>query len=118
MNSNLESLKSLGANIDEAMQRFMNNESLYERMLGKFVKNAAEVEVLTYFDSGDLKTALENAHTLKGVTGNLSLTPLYKGYTEVVALLREEKPDEARKALEELLPVQDKIVDCIKSFSA
>ena len=53
-------------------------------------------------------------HTLKGVTGNLSLTPLYNAYTEITNLLREQKYDDARAALEKILPVQNDILSCIE----
>ncbi len=103
-------LRDLGVDIDEGLKRFMNNEALYERMLGKFSDAAAKQNVMECFEKGDLDGAVEKAHTLKGVTGNLSITPLYKGYTDIVALLRGGKPDEARKILEDLLPVQEKII--------
>lgn len=113
MSSLFDELKGLGVDVDEGLQRFMNNSSLYERMLGKFTDNATRLNVMQCFEEGDLENALTTAHTLKGVTGNLSITPLYKGYSEIVALLRANKPDEARKILEDLLPVQKKIIDCL-----
>ncbi len=109
----LEQLRELGVNTDEALARFMNNEDLYKRMLLKFPPNIEKLEVLPFIESGDYKTALANAHTIKGVTGNLSLTPLYTAYSEIVSLFRADKPEEAKKLLLETLPVQDKIIACI-----
>ena len=39
-------------------------------------------------DAGDLDAAFEAAHALKGVLGNLSLTPAYDKVCEITELLR------------------------------
>ncbi len=114
MSDMLNELKDLGVNVEEGVKRLMDNEALYVKMLGKFLNAVENSNVMACFESGDLDAAVSKAHNLKGVTGNLSITPLYKGYTDVVALLRAGKPDEARQALEDILPVQEKIVACIK----
>ncbi len=110
----IEELNKLGVNTNEALQRFSGNSALYERMIGKFPAAAQGLEVLKFLEEGDYATALENAHTLKGVTGNLSLTPLYKGYTEIVNLLRANDPEKAKETLLELIPVQVNIIECIE----
>lgn len=110
----IDDLKALGVNTDEALQRFMGNGALYERMLGKLTAAINDVPVMPAFEAEDYQKALENAHTLKGVTGNLSVTPLFEGYTKTVDLLRADEPLKARGVYEEMLPVQKKILDCIE----
>ena len=110
----IEELESLGVDTQEALQRFSGNSALYERMVGKFPPAAADLNVLEFFEKGDYETALSNAHTLKGVTGNLSLTPLYNAYTEIVALLRANDPEKAKSILLEIIPVQADIISCIE----
>ncbi|MCH5207833.1 MAG: hypothetical protein J1F04_03015 [Oscillospiraceae bacterium] len=112
----LTELKNLGVNIDEAMNRFMNNEGLYIKMLAKLQPNIEKLPVLSLCEAGDNEQALANAHTLKGITGNLSLTPLFNGYTRIVELFRAGKPDDAQKMLKDILPVQDEIVACINKY--
>ncbi|MCM1329134.1 MAG: hypothetical protein NC253_06795 [Ruminococcus sp.] len=114
--SKIDELRELGVNIDEALDRFMGNSALYERMLGKLTAAVRDVQVLPAFEEGDHTKALENAHALKGVTGNLSITPLYKGYTEIVDELRAGNPDKARKILDDILPVQEKVIACIEKY--
>ncbi len=111
--SMIDELQTLGVNTEEGLGRFMNKASLYERMLGKLPKAVADSETLPCFENGDLQAAEVNAHTLKGVMGNLSVTPLYEGYSEVVRLLREGDPIGARTELERILPIQEKIIACI-----
>lgn len=113
----ISELQALGVNTHEAVERFNNNSALYVKMLGKFTGAVEGLEVMPYLESGDLEKAVTNAHTLKGVTGNLSLTPLYKAYTDIVALLRANDPDKAKQILSDILPVQSDIIACIEKYN-
>lgn len=113
----LEELKDLGANIDEGLERLGGNQALYERLLGSFLKTMETHRLAADFDAGDLAGAIEKTHAIKGTSGNLSITPLYEAYTDIVALLREEKPEEAREVLVKILPVQEEIIQCIRRYS-
>ncbi len=113
----LEEMKTMGISVDEALvDRFMRNASLYERMLKKFPAMIKDLTVQPDFDGNDYTDIIEKAHAIKGATGNLSIDPLYKPYTEIVNLLREGKPEEAREVLKKVLPVQDEIVQCIEKY--
>lgn len=113
----ISELKELGANTDEGLERCMNKPEFYERLLKKVPDNFEKLEVQNFLEAGDFQTATTNAHTLKGVAGNLSLTPLFTAYTEIVNLLRADKPDEAVKVLADILPVQEQFLSCIKRYS-
>ena len=111
----LEELKNLGVNVDEGLDRVMGDNALYEMMLGMFVDSVNNNPVSPEdFSGAGLSTQIERVHTLKGVTGNLSMTPLLERYTRALGLLRAEQAAEARKEFEQLLPVQAEITDCIK----
>ena len=112
----LTELQEFDVDVQDGLKRFVNNAALYEKMLKKFPAAAEDLPVLTHFESGDMEKALANAHTLKGMTGNLSLSPLYKAYTDIVALLRANNPEEAKKLLISITPVQENIVACIKKY--
>lgn len=113
----ISELEALGVDTQDALKRFSGNGDLYKRMIGKFPASAESLEVMSFMKEGDYATAVSNAHTLKGVTGNLSITPLYTAYTEIVNSLRANEPDKAIQTLENILPVQEKIVNCIKENS-
>ena len=111
----LEELKDLGVNVNEGLDRVMGDDSLYVMMLGMFVDAVATNRIsLEEFSGSDLDGLTRKVHTLKGTTGNLSLTPLFNGYMKTLELLRGGKPAEAKAEFERMLPVQEKIVDCIK----
>lgn len=115
--SMLDELKALDVNVDEALQRFMNKAELYEKMLKKLPPMMNGKQVLEAIGAGNIDGAIETAHTMKGVLGNLSVTPLYQAYTDIVALLRSNEPDEAKKILEDSFPVEEKILACIEKYS-
>lgn len=113
----LEELKGLGVNIDEAVERFMGNVSLYERMLGTFPGMIESCSVDPDFDCNDYSEVIEKTHAIKGAAGNLSITPLYEAYTEIVSLLRSNQPEQAQTVLKEILPVQEDVIHCIKKYT-
>ena len=114
--SMVDELKELGANVDEAMQRFMNNAALYEKMLKKLPNMMKGKQVMEAIETGNIDGVIEIAHTLKGVLGNLSITPLYEAYTDIVALLRQNDMEKAKSILENSFPVEEKVAACIEKY--
>lgn len=111
----IDELRGMGLDIDEGLERVLGDASLYEMMLGMFVDSVRDNPVRAEdFDKGDLDELIKQIHTLKGVTGNLALMPLYDGYNQALTLLRAGKPKEAKAEYEKLAPVQADILDCIK----
>lgn len=113
----MEELKEKGVNIDEGVNRLMGNAGLYQKMLFKLVDLIRKSPVDLNFDANDYEKTIEEAHAIKGATGNLSVTPLYEAYTKAVNLLREGKPEEARTVLTDILPVQEDILSCIEKYA-
>ena len=111
----LDELRTLGVDVDDGLKRLMGNEKLYKRLLGSFVKMIGTQAVDPDFDESDYKEAIEKAHSIKGTAGNLSLTPIYESYSEILNLLRTDKPAEAKAVLAKVLPVQQEIISCIEN---
>lgn len=84
----VENLKKYGANTEEALQRCMNNEALYLKLVDRFLEQNAFPGLKEAIYKHDLEGAFHVAHSLKGVLGNLSLTPLFKIIYEMTELLR------------------------------
>jgi len=113
-----DELRMLGVDIDGGLKRINGNEGLYTRLLGSFVRTIKEHAVQADFDASQCEQAIEHTHAIKGTAGNLSITPIYDAYTEIVNLLRTGKPEEARELLKKTLPVQEQIVQCIEKHMA
>ena len=110
----LEELRDLGVEVDEGLERVMGDDSLYEMMLGMFLDSIRDNPVaIGDFDGNDLDTLIKRIHVLKGITGNLAITPLFDGYTESLTLLRGNQPKEAKAVFARIEPVQADIVACI-----
>ena len=87
----IESLREFGANVEEGVARCANNEAFYLRMMDILKKEQGFARLDAAVKAGNLKEGFEAAHALKGVLGNLSLTPLYEPVAEITELLRAEK---------------------------
>ena len=111
----LNELQVFGVDIQDGLKRFVNNAALYEKMLKKFPAAAKAQESLSFLEAGDVETAIAHVHTLKGMTGNLSLTPLFTAYTEILGLLRAGDNASAKALLVKTLPIQEKIIACIEN---
>lgn len=87
----LDDLVAFGANVDEGMARCMNNEAFYLRLVGSLKDEKGFDALQAAIDEGNLDAAFEAAHSLKGVLGNLSITPLYEPMNEITELLRSKE---------------------------
>ena len=111
----IEELKGLGVDVDGALDRVMGDQELYIMMLGMFLSSVEENPVCEKdFDGGDLEGLIKRVHTLKGITGNLGLTPLFDGYTKSLGLLRSGDAKGAGAVYAGLVPVQASVIECIR----
>lgn len=105
----IEALRSFGANVEEGMQRCMNNEGFYLRLVPMAVKDEGFEKLRTALGNGDLRAAFEAAHALKGVLGNLSLSPLYEKVSGITELLRAGTETDYAPLLAEILALRDEL---------
>lgn len=81
-------------NITESLARFSNFEPMYVKYLKRFVDEPTYAALQESIAAHDLKGIETNAHTLKGVAGNLGLTALFNDFNDIVQAVR--KGDEAK----------------------
>ena len=84
----IDKLNAYGANTKEGLARCMGNEALYLRLAASAAGLPDFERLSGRIGERDLKGAFEAAHALKGVLGNLSLTPLYEKVCKITELLR------------------------------
>ena len=87
----LDELIAFGADVEDGLARCMGNEELYLRLVETMKGEKGFDELQTALAADDLESAFQAAHTLKGVLGNLSLTPLYSPVAELTEHLRARK---------------------------
>ena len=84
----VEKLKNYGANVEEGLERCMNNEAFYLRMVDMALGNDGFDKLDAAVEKGEIPQIFEAAHALKGMLGNLALTPLFQPASEITELAR------------------------------
>lgn len=92
-------LEELGVDYDVTLERFLDKETFYFKILGQFVDRTDVADIEELLVCEDYEEAFRISHMLKGGTANLGLTRLY----DVIVLLTEElryAPFEQEKLME------------------
>ena len=84
----MDELRARGCDVEGALTRFLNNEAFYAKCYKKFLDDPAFSALDEALKAKDAETAFRHAHTLKGLTANMGLTPLYDIVVKIVEPLR------------------------------
>ena len=84
----IEQLQSFGANTKEGLERCLNDEGFYLGLIPSALDKSIYDGLEKAIKEHDLDAAFDAAHALKGVLGNLALTPIYEPVSEMTELLR------------------------------
>lgn len=95
-------LEMAGIRVDEALDRFMNNEGLMLKFLLRFPQDENFALLQQALEDRDTARAYTAAHTLKGVVGNLAMTELFEQVSRMVEDLRREDLEAATARMPEL----------------
>ena len=106
----IDKLRSFGADTQAGLKRCVNSESLYLMLIGKALEDTNFDKLVSAVAADDRKAAFEAAHALKGVMGNLSLTPLYDIVSAMTELLRTGQEADCSPLLGLLLRKRDELI--------
>lgn len=98
-----EVLLEMGCDMEETMERFMDDQEFYVECFRKFVEDNELERLGISIESGDSEESFTQAHCLKGTLGNLGLTPLYDQMVVLVESLREGDMVQATKQYQTLM---------------
>lgn len=93
MDKLFERLNEYGADINGAMGRFLDDVDLYKTCFKTFLADKDFSKLGEALKANDYEEAFNCAHTLKGITGNMALTPLYVQICEMLEKLRKKTYD-------------------------
>ncbi len=110
----LDVLKSLGVDTDKGLAMCMGNEALYLKLVNSVPTEKRFDDLAKAIDEGNLDAAFDAAHALKGVLGNLSLTPLYDKIAEITELLRGKADADYKGLMAELISKRDDLAEYCK----
>ncbi len=110
MNRVIEALRSWGCDIDGAMERFDDDEELFISFLSDVINEPAVEKLGIELKNHNISAAFDCAHLIKGLLGNMGITPLYDIAVRLVEPLRHGND-------EGLLPVYNEFIAAHKIFS-
>ena len=87
-----ECYAALEGSYEEVLGR-LYSEALVKKFVGKFLADQSFQLLESTLKAGDYEEAFRAAHTLKGVTQNLSFTKLYQSSNEITEALRTKDYD-------------------------
>ena len=105
----VKDLKDFGADTEEGMARCMGNEEFYLKMIDIAMKDENLEKLGAELKENDLDAAFETAHALKGVYGNLSLTPIFTPLSEMTEKLRNRTDMDYTEIYEKALKKRDEL---------
>ncbi len=106
----INALKEYGANVQEGLERCLDDEGFYLEMVGMALDGEGFKRLSDAIESGNKTAAFEAAHALKGVLANVALTPLYEQVSEVTELLRAGKDADYPARLERILREREELL--------
>ncbi len=106
----IDSLRAWGADTNTGLNRCMNNEAFYLRLVDKGIRDEGFIRLKESVEAGDLARGFEEAHALKGVMANLALDPVTKPVTEITELLRACTDTDYSALLEKILAERDSLI--------
>ncbi len=83
-----EELIYAGIDLPDLLNRLMQNKTLIRVFVKKFLEDKSYDRLCAAVEKNDLKQVEFEAHSLKGMCGNLSLKTLYELFSEQVRLVR------------------------------
>lgn len=106
----IETLNEFGVNTKEGLTRCMNNEKFYFKMIKMGLASDQFDKLGAALENNKLDEAFEAAHALKGVLGNLALTPVYNPLAEMTELLRAGKSEDYVTMYKPILELRNKLL--------
>jgi HPt (histidine-containing phosphotransfer) domain-containing protein len=109
-------LVHIGINVEEALGRMLGREEFYIQLLKKFALDDNYEKLGQALKDRDLEAAFKAAHTLKGLSGNLSITVLFDPVTEITDALRNKDVDRALAYMQSFSPLYIRVIAGINSL--
>ena len=106
----IEELRKLGADVETGLSRCVGKEDLYIKLVNMGLGDAKFEELGTALEAEDLDKAFELCHALKGVIGNLALTPLFDVLSAMTEKLRSRQSADYQAMYSDILKIRSKFL--------
>lgn len=98
-----EKLREQNCDVDGALARFLDDEELYVQFYKELLNDKLFTELGLAINERRISDAFDCAHTLKGVIGNMGLTPMFETICDIVEPLRVGSTEGVSPKYDELL---------------
>ena len=107
---------SIGGDYDRALQMLMN-DAFITKLLKKFAEGNYYDELRKAREDNDVPHTFAITHTLKGVAGNLSLSPIYEKASAICEATRKKKDGvDVSKEMDDLIETTLSAIKKIKEL--
>ena len=104
---------------ENTLDRFMNNDNLFKKFLGKFITtDSSYAKLRDSLKEGNLEDAKLYSHTLKGIAANLGLVKLSGISNDMLSLLRKGNLEDASRYEDALEKQYDAVKEIVHKFCA
>lgn len=111
-------LTPYGIDYEDAMDRFGGNGELFGRLAAKYLESDSYARLVAAMEMHDFDEAYRQAHSLKGIAGNLSFTKLYNVAAEMAGNLREGEYLAAESFLPDVEDAHRRVVEGLEKLEA
>ena len=105
----VEELRNAGADVESGLSRCLGNEALYIMLVNMGLGDKKFEELGRALSEKNLDQAFEFCHALKGVIGNLSITPLYEALSKMTEKLRKRETADYQSMYTHIIEIRSKL---------
>ena len=107
-----------GIDIKDGLKRVGGSKDFYKKLLLKFADSyhGFEKELRNLLSAGDIETATRNAHSLKGVAGNLGATELFKWAGDLEIVLKDNRVGSLDDNISKVSTTLSEVLESISKF--
>ncbi|MEG2080008.1 MAG: hypothetical protein RRZ68_00405 [Oscillospiraceae bacterium] len=109
-----EKLLNWGCDVDGAMERLVNDCDCYLKCLNILIKEETFNKLKIGLEKEDADKSIFAAYTLKGVLGNLGITPMYEVNNKIIEMLYSKDYSTAKVLFDELMALKSELQLLIK----
>lgn len=118
MNEIMTILDKMGAETEDALERFLDDEEMYLKYVQDFPNEGSMGKLKAAVGAKDYDAAEKAVHALKGIVNNLGFLPLADAAIDMLEELRDGNIEDALEAYEDLTVEYDRFTEAINNWKS
>ncbi len=96
-----EACEKINVNYKDTLERFCGNEVIYKKFLKRFLEDGTYSNLEQAWEERDYEEIEKNAHTLKGLAGNLGLESLFNNSNNLFQTIKKKEYKDIERIISE-----------------